>query len=120
MDEAGLAVVIMVLAVSFIAAVLLPWASRLVSTGHPERKAAREAGPPVPRRRVVERHTGRAALGGLLAVVVTALLLTLLVPDLMPDLPALDDLPRSSLVFAFAAFIVSVGYALPAWLGVHR
>jgi hypothetical protein len=120
MGEAGLAVVIMVLLVGLFVALLLPWASRLASTGHPERKVAREAGPPMPRRRVVERHTGRAAMGAVLAVVVTALLLVLMLPDLMSDLPLVDELPRPSLVFAFAALIVSVVYALPAWLGVHR
>jgi polyferredoxin len=120
MGEAGLAVLIMVLIVGLVVAFLLPWASLLASTGHPTRKAAREAGPPMPRRRVIERHTGRAALGAILAIYVTALLLTLMVPDLITDLPIVDDLPRATLVFAFAAFIVSVVYALPAWLGVRQ
>ncbi|MCK5414020.1 MAG: hypothetical protein KAJ35_01425 [Thermoplasmata archaeon] len=120
MGEAGLAVLIMVLIVGLVVAFLLPWASQLASTGHPPRRAACEAGPPMPRRRLVEAHTGRAALGSVLAVFVTALLLTLLVPGLLPDLPPLDELPRAGLVFAFAAFIVSVVYALPSWLGVRH
>jgi hypothetical protein len=59
-------------------------------------------------------------MGALLAVLVTALLLSLLVPGIVPELPALEDLPRANLVLAFAAFIVSVGFALPAWLEVGR
>ena len=120
MGEAGLAVLIMALVVGLIMAFILPWASLLVSTGHPPRKATREAGPPLPRRRLVERHTSRTALGGVLAILITVLLLTLLVPDLTSDILEADQLPRAGLVFAFSAFIVSVGYALPAWLGVRR
>ncbi|UCC94119.1 MAG: hypothetical protein JSW25_05515 [Thermoplasmata archaeon] len=120
MGETGLAVLIMVLIVGMVVALLLPWATRLASTGHPERRVHREAGPPVPRRRLVERHTGRAAVGAVLAVVVTSLLLVLLATDLLSDVPGLEELPRASLVFAFAALIVSVGYALPSWLGVRR
>ncbi len=120
MGEAGLAVLIMVLIVGLFVSLLLPWATRLASTGHPARKVAREAGPPVPRRRVSEPHTGRFAMGAVLAVLVTALLLGLLVPGLLPDIPALEDLPRAGLVLSFAAFIVAVGYALPALLGVRH
>jgi hypothetical protein len=120
MGEAGLAVLIMVLLVGLVIAVLLPWVTQLASTGHDARRVASEAGPPLPRRRLVERHTGRAALGAFLAVLVTALLLSLLVPGMVPEVPSLDELPRASLVLAFAAFIVSVGFALPAWLEVGR
>jgi hypothetical protein len=120
MGEAGLAVLIMVLVAGLAMAFLLPWASQLAATGHPLRRVAREAGPPMPRRRLVEAHTGRAALGAVLAVLVTALLLWLLLPGTISQLPPMEDLPRASLVFAFAAFIVSVGYALPAWLGVRQ
>ena len=55
-----------------------------------------------------------------MTVIATALLLALLVPGLITGLPALDDLPRASLVFAFSAFIVFVVFALPAWLGVRQ
>jgi len=120
MGEAGLAILIMVLIVGLVVAFFLPWASQLASTGHPSRRSIQEAGPPMPRRRLVERHTARAALGAFLAVFVTALLLALLVPGLISGLPAVDDLPRASLVFAFSAFIVSVVYALPVWLGVRQ
>ncbi|MHC4781225.1 MAG: hypothetical protein ACYTFG_21840, partial [Planctomycetota bacterium] len=78
MGEAGLAVLIMVLIVGLVVAFFLPWASQLASTGHPTRKTIQEAGPPIPRRRLVERHTGRSALGAFLAVIMTALLLALL------------------------------------------
>jgi hypothetical protein len=120
MGEAGLAVLIMVLLVGLFVGILLPWVARLTSTGHEPRSSSIEAGPPIPRRRLVERHTGRAALGVVLAVLVTALLLALLVPGTLPEVPTLEDLPRTSLVLAFAAFVVSVGYALPAWLEVGR
>lgn len=120
MGEAGLAILIVVLLVGILVSFLLPWASLLASTGHPVRKVAREAGAPLPRRRVAERHMGRAALGSVLAVLATALLLALLVPGLVADIPVLDDLPRAGLVFAFSAFMVSVVLALPAWLGVGR
>ena len=120
MGEAELAVLIMALVVGLIMAFLLPWASLLVSTGHPPRKAAREAGPPLPRRRLVERHTDRAALGAVMAILTAVLLLTLLVPDLASDILEADQLPRAGLIFAFSAFIVSVGYALPVWLGVRH
>jgi len=120
MGEAGLAILIMVLIVGLVVAFFLPWASELVSTGHPSRKAIQEAGPPLPRRRSVERHTGRAALGAVLAVLVTSLLLALLVPGLISGIPAVDDLPRASLVLAFSAFIVTVGFALPSWLGMRQ
>jgi hypothetical protein len=120
MGEAGLAVLIMVLLVGLVVAILLPWATQLASTGHKPRRASIEAGPPIPRRRLVERHTGRAALGVILAVLVTASLLALLVPGTFPEVPALEELPRASLVMAFAAFVVSVVYALPAWLEVGR
>ena len=120
MDEAGLAVLIMVLIVGLIVSLLLPWATQLAAPGHPPRRAAREAGPPLPRRRLVEPHAGRAGVGAVLAVLVTTLLLALLVPGLMSDVPSLEDLPRAGLVFSFSALIVSVIYALPAWLGVGR
>lgn len=120
MGEAGLAVLIMVLLVGLLVALLLPWASQLASTGHPAREVVQEAGPPVPRRRSRERHTGRAALGAVLAVMATTLLLALLVPYMATEVPPLEDLPRASLVLAFSAFIVSVAFALPSWLGVGR
>lgn len=120
MDEAGLAVLIMVLIVGLAVSFLLPWATQLAATGHPPRKVAMETGPPMPRRRLVEPHTGRAALGAVLAVAVTTVLLVLLVPGLVTDVPPLEDLPRAGLVLSFSALIVSVGYALPAWLGVRR
>jgi len=31
-----------------------------------------------------------------------------------------QDLPRAGLVLSFSALMVSVVYALPAWLGVRR
>lgn len=120
MGEAGLAVLIMVLLVGLITALLVPWFTVLVSTGHPPRRVTSEVGPPVPRRRSRERYTGRAALGMVLAVVATALLLALMVPYLAADVPLVEDLPRPSLVLAFSAFIVSVAFALPSWLGVGR
>lgn len=120
MGEAGLAVLIMVLIVGLVMAFLLPWASVLVSTGHPPRKATLEAGPPLPRRRLVERHAARSAIGAVLAIFITAFLLTLFVPELSSNLPEVDQIPRVALIFAFSAFIVSVGYALPTWLGVQH
>jgi hypothetical protein len=120
MDEAGLAVLIMVLVVGLIVSILLPWVTQLASPGHVPRKAAREAGPPLPRRRVLEPHTGRAAAGAVLAIIVTALLLALLVPGMTAEVPILGDLPRAGLVLSFSAFILTVVYALPSWLGVRR
>ena len=120
MGEAGLAVLITVLVVGLVVSMLLPWATYLAMTGHGPRKAAREAGPPIPRRRIVEPHTARFATGAVLAVLVTALLLGLLVPGLLPEVPGLEELPKAGLVLSFSALIVTVVYALPAWLGVRH
>jgi hypothetical protein len=120
MGEAGLAVLIMTLLVGLITAFLLPWGSLLASTGHPPRRATREVGPPMPPERPREAHTGRAAIGSVLAILMTSLLLFLIIPELAADISPVDELPQRSLVLAFAAFIVSVGFALPKWLGVRR
>lgn len=120
MGETGLAVLAMVLLVGLIMAFALPWVSLLLSTGFPRRRAAREAGPPMPVPREREVHAGRAAAGSVLAILLATLLLALLVPDLADQVPQVKELPSVGLVMAFAALIVSVTYALPAWLGVRR
>ena len=120
MGETGLAVLITVLVVGLVVSVLLSWVTRLASTGHAPRAAAREAGPPTPVRRRTEPRTGRSALGGILAVLVTTLLLALLVPDLVSDVDVLEEVPMTGLVLSFAALMVAVVYALPSWLEVRR
>jgi hypothetical protein len=52
--------------------------------------------------------------------VVTGVLLSLLVPGMVPGLPSLDDIPGGTFTLAFATLIFSVVFALPHWLGVGQ
>ncbi len=120
MGEAELAVLVMTLIVGLLIGLLVPWASLLTATGHPARSVAREAGrgPPPGGRR--EAHTGRVIAGSILAVIGATVLIVLMLPDIVDGVPVLDDLPVSTFVLAFAALLVSVGYALPTWVGVRK
>ncbi len=120
MGEAELAVLVMALLVGLLIGFLVPWTSLLTSTGHPARPVAREAvrGPPPGRRR--EPHTGRVIAGSFLAVLGASLLIALMMPDIVDGVPLLEDLPVSTFVLAFASLLVSVGYAMPTWVGVRR
>lgn len=120
MGEAELAVLVMTLLVGLLIGLLVPWASLLTSTGHPARPVAREAGrgPPQGGRR--EAHTGRVIAGSILAVLGASVLIALMLPDIVDGVPLLEGLPVSTFVLAFAALLVSVGYALPTWVGVRK
>ncbi len=120
MGEAELAVLVMALVVGLLIGLLIAWASLLLSTGHPPRPAAREAArtPAVGRR--LEPHTGRAVIGALLALLAAFLVVAAMVPGLLDGVPPLDELPASGFVLAFAVLLISVGYALPTWLGVRN
>ncbi|NOQ54797.1 MAG: hypothetical protein GQ558_09365 [Thermoplasmata archaeon] len=120
MGEAELAVLVMTLLVGLLIGLLVPWTSLLTSTGHPERSVAREAGRGPPPGRRPEAHTGRVIAGSFLAVIGASLLIALMLPDIVDGVPLLDDLPVSTFVLAFAALLVSVGYAMPTWVGVRR
>lgn len=120
MGEAELAVLVMALLVGLFVGLLLAWSSLLASPGHPPRTMARETGSARGEARRPEAHAGRASLGAHLAILAAASLALLMVPDLAGALPPLEDLPVSSFVLAFAALLISVGYALPTWLGVRR
>ena len=120
MGEAELAVLVMTLLVGLLIGLLVPWASLLTSTGHPARSMAREAGRGPPPGRQPEGHTGRVIAGSILAVLGASVLIALMLPDIVGGVPLLDDLRASSFVLAFAALLVSVGYAMPTWVGVRR
>ena len=120
MGEAELAVLVMTLLVGLLIGLLVPWASLLTSTGHPARSVAREAGRGPPPGRRPEAHTGRVIAGSLLAVLGASVLIVLMMPDIVEGLPLQDDLPVSTFVLAFAALLVSVGYALPTGVGVRK
>jgi hypothetical protein len=120
MVEAELAVLVMALAVGLLIGLLIAWASLLASTGHPARPVAREAARPAVAGRRLEPHTGRAVIGALLALLAAFLVVVAMVPGLLDGVPPLDDLPASGFVLAFAVLLVSVGYALPTWLGVRQ
>ena len=120
MGEAELAVLVMALVVGLLIGLLIAWASQLVSTGHPPRPVAREAARAPATGRRLEPHTGRAVIGALLALMAAFLVVVAMVPGLLDDIPPLDDLPASGFVLAFAVLLISVGYALPTWLGVRN
>jgi hypothetical protein len=120
MGEAELAVLVMTLLVGLLIGLLVPWASLLTSTGHPARSVAREAGRGLSPGRRPEAHTGRVVAGSILAVIGASAIIALMLPDIVDGVPVLDDLPGSTFVLAFAALLVSVGYALPTWVGVRK
>lgn len=111
---------VMTLLVGLLISLLVPWASLLTSTGHPARSVAREAGRGLSPGRRPEAHTGRVIAGSILAVIGASAIIALMLPDIVDGVPVLDDLPVSTFVLAFAALLVSVGYALPTWVGVRK
>jgi hypothetical protein len=120
MGEAELAVLVMTLLVGLLIGLLVPWVSLLTSTGHPARTVAREAGRGPHPGRLPEAHTGRVIAGACLAILGGSILIALMLPDIVDGVPLLEELPVSTFVLAFAALLVSVGYALPTWLGVRK
>jgi hypothetical protein len=120
MGEAELAVLVMTLVAGLFIGLLIAWASLLASTGHPARPLAREAARARTAGRRMEPHTGRAFIGALVALMAAFLVVAAMVPDLLPDVPTMDEIPARGFVLAFAVLLVSVGYALPTWLGVRH
>ena len=120
MGSVGLVVLIVVLLVGLLLGGMLAWASGLLSTGHPKRRAAKghpQEGPPARR---AAPGSARSVIGAFVAIAVAFCFVVILVPASIQGLPVMVDVPGGALTLSFAVLILAVAFALPSWLGVRH
>jgi hypothetical protein len=120
MGSLGLAVLAVVLLMGLFLGGMLPWATGLLSSGHPRRQGAKGHPHPVRPTWESEPGAGRVVVGAILALVVAVLFALLLVPGSIEGLSEAVEVPGGPLSLSFAVLILAVVFALPKWLGVRR